>query len=92
MIGSVFHLLLDVLAAGKVMRPLAMSICLYACETWTITADIDRKIQAQEMRCFCKLLGISHRAVVVYWLLNVPATCECISGMDLLRQFYVLPH
>ena len=25
-------------------------------------------------------------------LLNVPATCQCISGMDLLRQFYVLPH
>ena len=30
--------------------------------------------------------------VVVGWLLNVPATCECISGTDLLRQFYVLPH
>ena len=28
----------------------------------------------------------------VGWLLNVPATCECISGTDLLRQFYVLPH
>ena len=26
------------------------------------------------------------------WLLNAPATCECISGTDLLRQFYVLPH
>ena len=26
------------------------------------------------------------------WLLNVPATCECISGTDLLRQFHVLPH
>ena len=26
------------------------------------------------------------------WLVNVPATCECISGTDLLRQFYVLPH
>ena len=24
-------------------------------------------------------------------LLNVPATCERISGTDLLRQFYVLP-
>ena len=23
----------------------------------------------------------------VGWLLNVPATCECISGTDLLRQF-----
>ena len=29
--------------------------------------------------------------VVVGWLVNVPATCECTSGTDLLRQFYVLP-
>ena len=28
----------------------------------------------------------------VCWLLNVPATCECISGTDLHRQFYMLPH
>ena len=28
----------------------------------------------------------------VCWLFNVSATCECISGTDLLRQFYVLPH
>ena len=28
----------------------------------------------------------------VCWLLNVPATCWCISGTDLLRQVYVLPH
>ena len=26
------------------------------------------------------------------WLLYVPATGSCISGTDLLRQFYVLPH
>ena len=32
------------------------------------------------------------RGLLVGWLLNVPATCECISGTDLLRQFYVLPH
>ena len=43
------------------MRFLAMSIFLYACETWTITADIERRIQALEMRCFRKLLGISYR-------------------------------
>ena len=29
---------------------------------------------------------------LVGWLLIVPATCECISGTDLLRQFNVLPH
>ena len=28
----------------------------------------------------------------VCWLLNVPATCECISGTDLHGQFYMLPH
>ena len=30
--------------------------------------------------------------VVVCWLLNVPTTCWCISGTDLRRPFYVLPH
>ena len=38
-----------------------MSIFLFACETWSITADIERRIQALEMRCFRKLLGISYR-------------------------------
>ena len=45
----------------RLMRSLVMSIFLYACETWTITADIERRIQALEMRCFRKLLGISYR-------------------------------
>ena len=43
------------------MHSLVMSIFLYACETWTITGDIERRIQALEMRCFCKLLGILYR-------------------------------
>ena len=45
----------------RLMRFLAKSIFLYACETWTVTADIKRRIQALEMRCFCKLLGILYR-------------------------------
>ena len=36
-------------------------IFLYACETWTITADTKRRIQALEMRCFRKLFDISYR-------------------------------
>ena len=34
----------------------------------------------------------SHVGLFVGWLLNVPATGQYISGTDLLRQFYVLPH
>ena len=36
--------------------------------------------------------AISQVAGLVGCLLNVPATCQCISGTDLHRQFYVLPH
>ena len=45
----------------RLARSLAMSIFLYACETWTITADIERRMQALGMGCFRKLLGISYR-------------------------------
>ena len=45
----------------RLMRSLAMSIFLYASEMWTITADIERRIRALEIRSFLKLLGISYR-------------------------------
>ena len=41
------------------MRSLVLSIFLYACEFWTLTAELER-IQAMEMRCFRKLLGITY--------------------------------
>ena len=45
----------------RLMRSLVMSIFLYACESWTLTADTERRIQAVEMRCLRKLLGITYR-------------------------------
>ena len=45
----------------RLMRSLVISILLYACETWTLTADILKKLQATEMRCVRKLLSISYR-------------------------------
>ena len=44
----------------KLLRFLIMSIFLYAYETWTLTEDLQRKIQAVEMRCFRQILGISY--------------------------------
>ena len=37
-----------------------ISIFLYACESWTLTADLQRRIQAMEMRCYRRLLNISY--------------------------------
>ena len=44
----------------RLLHALVTSIFLYACETWTLTAELQRKIQAVEMRCFRRLLGISY--------------------------------
>ena len=41
------------------MRFLDTSIFLYACESWTLTAELQRRTQAMEMRCYRKILRIS---------------------------------
>ena len=53
---------------------------------------------AQVTRVLCLSLStitqlVKHENIkIVACLLNVLATCKCISGSDQLRQFYVLPH
>ena len=34
---------------------------LYASESWTSTAELQRRIQAIEMRCYCKIPHISYK-------------------------------
>ena len=34
---------------------------LYACKSWTLTAELQRRIQTMEMRCYRKLLCISYK-------------------------------
>ena len=43
------------------MRSLVTSIFLYACESWTLTAELKRRIQAMDMRCYRKILRISYK-------------------------------
>ena len=43
------------------MRSLVISIFLYACESWTLTAELQKRTQAFEMRCYRRLLNISYK-------------------------------
>ena len=43
------------------MRSLVISIFLYACELWTLTAELEKRTQAFEMRCYQRLLNISYK-------------------------------
>ena len=45
----------------RLLQSLVNSMFLYACETWTITKELQRKITTLEMRCLRRLLNISYR-------------------------------
>ena len=43
------------------MHSLVTSIFLYAFESWTLTAELQRRMQAMEMKCYCKILCVSYK-------------------------------
>ena len=45
----------------RLMCFLVTSIFLNACESWTLTAELQRRIQDMEMRCYRKILRISYK-------------------------------
>ena len=45
----------------KLMRSLVISIFLYAYESWTLTAELEKRKQAFEMICYRRLLNISYK-------------------------------
>ena len=45
----------------RLKRFLVTSSFLYACESWTFTAELQRRIQAMEMKCRLKILRISYK-------------------------------
>ena len=42
-------------------RSFVTSIFLYVCKSWTLTAELQRRIQAMEMRCNLKILRMSYK-------------------------------
>ena len=44
----------------RLYKSLVVSILLYGCETWTLLADTERRIQAFEHKCLRRLLHISY--------------------------------
>ena len=49
------------------MRTLILSTFLYVCESWTLTAEIERRIQSLEMRSYRRLLNISYKKTCDEW-------------------------
>ena len=56
---SQFHLYLT--SKIRLKCSLVTSIFLYTCESSTLTAELQRRVQAMEMRCYRKILHISYK-------------------------------
>ena len=48
----------------KLVRSLVISIFLYACDSWTLTAELEKRTQSFEGRCYRRLLNISYKNTV----------------------------
>ena len=47
------------------MRFIVLSVFLYVWETWTLNANLQRRILALKMRCYRKILGIHYTDHVI---------------------------
>ena len=75
------------------VRPsICQSVCLSFCMPSSLVGSLACSLLLSFFALRLETGDVTTTIVVVGWLLNVPATCECISGTDLLRQFYVLLH
>ena len=45
----------------KLYKSLVLTILLYGCERWTLRADLERRIQAFENKCYRRMLCISYK-------------------------------
>ena len=80
-------LLFFLFGGGKLMRPDGWWRELFVgCLTTQQHASTSRGRICPDIWACC------HTVCLLVGCLNVPATGSCISGTDLLRQFYVLPH
>ena len=59
-IDLLFHIVADVINASDSLTTL-MAHDLYACESWTLTAELEKRTQAFEMRFYRRLLNISYK-------------------------------
>ena len=43
------------------MEVFVTAILLYACESWTLTAELQRRMRTMEIRCYRKILRLSYK-------------------------------
>ena len=66
------------------MCSLVTSIFLCAYESWILTAELKRRVQAMEMRCYRKILHISYKDYVTNEEVHAKIQQAIVPREDLL--------
>ena len=69
----------------RFLRSLVMSIFLYASESWTLTAEMEKRITSFEYRCYRKLLNIPYNQHVCNSIVRERITESIGKHCDLLQ-------
>ena len=69
----------------RLLRTLAISVFLYACESWTLDAYLQQRISSFEMRALRQLLGIDYRDHVTNVTVRNIVTSHIGRHQDLLQ-------
>ena len=62
----------------QMVHSLVISIFLCACESWTLTAEQKRRIQAMEVKCYCKIF---HTKAMLPMRKSVPRSSRQLDHM-----------
>ena len=62
----------------RLMRSLVTFIFLYAYESWTLTAELQRRLQAMEMRCYARYYT-SHTKTILPTRKSVPRSSRLLD-------------
>ena len=65
----------------RLMHSLVTSIFLYACDSWILTAEPERRIRAIEMRCYGKI----HTKTLLPTRKSVPGPSRQLDHMEISR-------
>ena len=63
------------------MCSLVTSTFLYACESWTLTGELKRRIQAMKMRCYRKKYYTSHTKTMLPTTKSMPRSSRQLDHM-----------
>ena len=72
-----------------VFEALIASICLYGCESWSVTAEMERRLRSMQTQCCKQILNISTATMIANHI-SAAEMRNCLGMTDIVQRMRVL--